>query len=224
MLSVTTSQPVHWPLSPSPAVSPVTPVGAVAPVQSQTRDQASGFGSGREGRAGTAPDTPQDRRASTDKVMPQAMAAPILPREQPEGGQRGETSSVADAALAQKQAREAQVQAEEKAAQQPQLQEVLSTVWKASAAVVDAILGRDAGVGNVSQGASLDAAVALPGSSRAVTAEGAPVVTRSQTPQPAADAPAPLADRIASEPVTYNDQGASVWGAIETGTRLNQTV
>lgn len=212
MLSITSSQPVHWPPSPSPSVAPVTPVGAVAPAQSQARDQASGFNSGQEGRAGTAPDTAQDRRVIADKAVPESSAAPLLPREQPEGGQQGETASSVGSGKATDKTREAQAKAEEKATEQPPLQDVLSSVWKASAAVVDVILGREAASAKATTGVDLgkaespDRASALPVASGDAGASG--FVPPWQPAQ--------------AEPVTYTDQGASVWGSIETGTRLNQ--
>ena len=210
MLSITSSQPVHWPPSPSPGVAPVSPVGAVAPAQNQVRDQASGAGAGREGRAGTTPDT---RRAATDKApMPESTAAPLLPRDAPEGGQRGEGASAVEAASTSEQAREAE--AEDKAAQQLQLREVLSNVWKASAAVVDVVLGRDAAAmaaGENTVAHSNADARDVPGGSSALSGAG-DVVAPWMSPQHPA----------ATEPVTYTEQGASVWGAVETGTRLNQ--
>lgn len=210
MLSITSSQPVHWPPSPSPGVAPVSPVGAVAPAQNQVRDQASGSGAGREGRAGTTPDT---RRAATDKApTPESAAAPLLPRAAPEGGQRGEGASAVETAATSEQARAAE--AEDKAAQQLQLKDVLSNVWKASAAVVDVVLGRDA--------------AAIAAGEKAVThsnTDASDVPAASPALSGAGDAVAPWVrpqHTAADEPVTYSEQGASVWGAVETGTRLNQ--
>ncbi len=210
MLGITTSQPVHWPPSASPAVASVTPVGAVTPAQGMLRDpSSSGFGSGRDGQSGVTPDAAQDRRASSDKGSPETKAAPILPGEKQEGGRAGASSGLADTAQTQELDKQAKAQAEERAAQQLQLQEVLSTVWKASAAVVDVVLGRDAG------GA---AGSANPATEANKVASATQAASGPLTIGPSAQA----VQRLPSDPVTYSDQGAGVWEAVETGTRLNK--
>lgn len=210
MLGITTSQPVHWPPSASPAVTPVTPVGSVTPAQGTLRDpSSSGFGSGRDGRSGVTPDAAQDRRASADKGSPETQAAPILPGEKQEGGRAGASSGLADTAQTQELSKQAQAQAEERAAQQLQLQEVLSTVWKASAAVVDVVLGRDAAA---VAGSANPATEANKAASAAQAAPDALAIRQS----------AQDAQRLPSDPVTYSDQGTGVWDAVETGTRLNK--
>ena len=217
MLGITSSQPVHWPPSTSPAVAPVAAVGAVTPAQNPLRDaSSSGFGSGREGRAGVAPDAAQDKRSASDKAGPETTAAPILPREQPEGGQPGAPIETADATLTEAQKKEAQAQAEERAAQQLQLQEVLSTVWKASAAVVDAILGREAAPVTAAASAGLGA--------RSLEASQTPWVAQAVADTPNTGSRAQSAQHLPTDPVVYSDQGASVWGTLETGTHLNRKV
>ena len=208
MLGITSSQPVHWPPATSPAVAPVTPVGAVTPAQSQARDTPSGFGSGREGRAGTVPDTTQDKRLAADKSAPESQAAPILPRQQPEGGRQGEAASNAE----KTRERGAKLEVEEKVAEQPPLPDVLASVWKASAAVVDVILGRDAASDKVNAVANAEKVESLDSPVSQQVATSASALPGSSGQQPNA------------EPVTYSEQGSSVWGAIETGTRLNQKV
>ena len=211
MLGITSTQPVHWPPSASPAIAPVTPVGPVAPAQGASHDNASGFGSGRQGRAGGAPDTAQDRSASADKAQTEPKAAPLLPREPAEGRQPEGASTTGEAELSEEQKREAQ--AEEKARQALPLKEVLSNIWKASAAVVEVALGREAGaVGSANTGSdarTVDAAVSNVSAGRTVDA-GAAALDRSLVPQPAAD------------PVTYSDQGLGLWESVETGGRVNE--
>lgn len=213
MLGITSSQPVHWPPATSPAVAPVAPVGAVTPAQGMLRDSSSsGFGSGREGRSGVTPDATQGRQTSKDKGTTETKAAPILPGEKPEAGLTGASTSAADAAQSQEQNKQAQAQAEERAAQQLQLQEVLSSVWKASAAVVDVVLGRDAATAAASVGSATQATDVNPSSS--VTQASPDALTIRQNP--------PAVQQAPSDPVTYSDQGAGVWNAVETGTRVNQ--
>ena len=203
MLGITSTQPVHWPPSASPAIAPVTPVGPVAPAQGSSHDNASGFGSGRQDRAGGAPDSSQDRRASTDKTQTESKAAPLLPREPAEGQQPGGATATAEAELSEEQKREAQ--AEEKASQALPLKEVLSNIWKASAAVVEVALGREASAAGPANTGSDARTVDAAGSNASVAAEDGSLV-----PQPAAD------------PVTYSDQGLGLWESVETGGRVNE--
>ena len=211
MLGITTTQPVHWPPSTSPAVAPVTPVGPVAPARGASHDTSSGFGSGRQGRTGGAPDTAQDRSASADKAQTDSKAAPLLPREPAEGQQLEGATTTIESKLSEDQKREAL--AEEKAAQTLPLKEVLSNIWKASAAVVEVALGREA---SAAESANAGAGSGAPGATGAIA-----TANRSEQGRAAAaggaDASSPPAD-----PVTYSDQGLGLWESVETGVRVNE--
>lgn len=142
MLNLTTANPVSWSPPPSAAVPPVP---AVAPVQAMPgagRDPQAGMGSGRERPAG---------RTQDEKPAPSS-GAPLLPRGRPDADASTAQPAVVEDAQARKAAEEAAValaeeQASAKAEIQRRLQDVLSTVWKASAAVVERALGREADPG-----------------------------------------------------------------------------
>jgi hypothetical protein len=222
MISIASSQPVSWPThTPSTAVAPVTPTAPVKPVQNASRDLQSGPGAQRE-------DAQKTSRAQGAKTETEAspQAAPLLPRERAD--QRdGKTTT--DAAEAQQKAerQEAEDKAKEKAAQNVQLQEVLSSVWKASAAVVNQVLGRDvapvAAAEAAAQAAAVEPAVALgeplpPADVAAVAAvavmgaavDGEGVLPELRRPQ--------------EDPEAYTESGASSWPPVEPGLLISRHV
>jgi hypothetical protein len=200
MLNISSTQPVIWPSAPASGVTPVTAVTAVTPVQSSARDAQTGLGQGRDQpvpvslRRGGA----QPAEARRDPNTPEA--APLLPRESPDSPD-GQASPEAIEA-------KAEAQAEEKALKR-QLQDVLSDVWKASAAVVDVVLGRDA--------AAADAAG--PGTTSAGDS------TRSTAVPAANDAVQdPAVARLPQDVMAYDAQGNSSWAPLEAGSLLSRRV
>ena len=141
MLSISISQPVVWSPAPAPAVAAVSSAAAVTPVQATARDAQAGAGqSGRDpaaqGQPARAAVNPQERAADRDKAARKGLeAAPLLPRPQSDGRQ-GQQEAEAEKLEEQKQQTE---EAERKLL----LQDVIGSAWKASAAVVDVVLGRE---------------------------------------------------------------------------------
>jgi hypothetical protein len=117
---------------------------------------------------------------------------------------------LANASAAKERERDAELTKEANAEQKQKLLEVLSTVWKASAAVVDVALGRER---------KLDAASetgAVAGVSRVAESD------RAQQPGQAGG----VAGQGVSEgePVAYTEQGESAKVPLEQGKFVDQTV
>ncbi|HEX5738842.1 MAG TPA: hypothetical protein VFY22_10050 [Hydrogenophaga sp.] len=138
MLNFSTSNTVSWPTPQSTAVPVVSPITPVQPAQG---------GAGRDAQAGLGFDQKrQPTQQSKDGSNPQG--APLLPREAdpsaPAQSAKGrEIDAVAQRAAQEAAAKEAEQRASDKEEIHQKLREVLSSVWQASAAVVDRALGRD---------------------------------------------------------------------------------
>lgn len=225
MLNITSSQPVAWPSAPSAAVSPVTATTAVTPVQGSARDTQTGLGQGRERPAPEALRRGGAQPAEGGKERTAPDAAPLLPRESPDSPD-GQTPAESTEAKAERD--KAAEQAAEKALKQ-QLQDVLSNVWKASAAVVDVVLGREA----LSTEAQPDSATELGGVAPVqTTGPGAVTATR---PEPAAllgagrdaandDLPPFFETRTTQDVVAYDAHGNSSWAPLEAGSLISRRV
>jgi len=216
MINLTPTQPASWSAPTQPVTAPVPAVIAVTPASSAARDTATGqsFSGRSDARSPTAESAAaKSGRASEAKTAVEP--APLLPRPQ-KGRERDE------AAL---QETEAQRKAEQEAAETaeplaPRLQEVLSTVWQASAAVVDLVMGRPS-----------SALSARPTETAGPNGAGATPLSL-RTAQPAAnerldtDADVDLLAeyRATQEPVAYTEQGTSTWTPLEAGTLISRRV
>lgn len=218
MINVTTRLPVVWSPPAAQAVSAVPAVAAIRPLQESGRNGQSGAGTDPEAQA-----TRLGRRRS------ESDAAPILPRKSPDdqgGGPGGTRASSAATADLQAQA-DAEQRVEQDAAQRAadearrqQMQAVLTNVWKASAAVVDRVLGRD------------DVAVAVapsaPNPAGDTTQVSAPVRSSEQLELPwpvqeqAVAVPAAMAEDRA--PVAYDARGHSSLAPLEPGALISHRV
>lgn len=225
MLSITSSQPAVWSPSPGPAVAAVSSTASVQPVQATSRDAQTGMGaSGRDTSSvarSARPGAPQRERDTerSEKGAP-ADAAPLLPRESPDAPDQPESPEKAEARAEAERELQAR-QAEDKAFKQ-KLQDVISNVWKASAAVVDVALSSK----NVSpdEVAAVGAADATTG---AVTATPALPATVPGVPvqEAANDAVAELAElRASQEVVAYDAAGHSSLAPLEAGTLISRRV
>lgn len=212
MLSINSGPPVAWPTAAPVTVAPVnavTAVTAVTPAQRSSGDGNAGLDSGRRGQTSGA--------APAAAVADAPEAAPLLPRERTDGGREQASAETADAAAKAEQREKVLAKAEEKAAKL-KLQEVLANVWKASAAVVDAVLGRDAA-----------GVVSAQGGNPAQSAADPSLVVAAQRPRgdasPIGDAADPLVDpRNAQDVVAYDERGAGSLALLETGSLVNQRV
>jgi len=132
MLNIPNTTAVTWTIPPTS--TPVGPVSAVQRVSAVGRERQAGLGFGQDEQPAARPNG-GGRPAQT--TLPQEPAAvPLLPRE---------TQKDAAGARQVEQQRAAQEVADQEAdkALREKLQTVLTTVWQASAAVVERALGRE---------------------------------------------------------------------------------
>lgn len=207
MLSINSGPAVAWPTAAPVTVAPVSAVTAIAPAQRSSGDGNAGLDSGRRGQT-------QNGGAPAAAVADAPEAAPLLPRERTDGGREQASAETADAAAQAEQHERAQDKAEEKAAKL-KLQEVLANVWKASAAVVDAVLGRD----------GANAKPTTQGDSPAQAAADHSLVVPAQLPHSEASPIGGAADlRDTQDVVAYDERGASSLAPLESGSLVNQRV
>ena len=237
MLNISSSQPMGWPSAPPASVAPVQAVSGVGaapavPKESQS-DTGSGSGSspGRHGQAAQAAPVQASPRAANDtaaaggtgtQASPQA--APLLPRERQRG--QGATPLVAgeteESNLSTELRQEEDKKAREKAEQQIKLQEVLATVWKASAAVVDVVLGRDAA--EAAAAAAEGKVDAVSSSAQVAAVGGAPASVDDPWATPEQADLLPSAWRREQDPEAYTEQGVGSWSPRETGLLISHRV
>ncbi|MDP2016397.1 hypothetical protein [Hydrogenophaga sp.] len=235
MINISTTSPVSWPTPPSAAVAPVEATPAVKPVQSGGREAQTDVQARREARRPVA--------KADDEASP---ATPLLPR--PSASDPGSQAAA--------QARqEAAVQRTEQALKKAEadkaghkkamdrLQEVLSNMWAASAAVVDQALGiepkGDALPGNQSDTAPDLSAVAASTISRRQAARLADAAPTPQGGEPAVPQgmPWPVMPSAAEEGaalaapevpggevIAYDEHGNSSLAPLEAGSIISERV
>lgn len=223
MLNISSSQPVSWPTAPPMPTAPVQAVPAVGAAPSSSGDTQTD--SGRQGPKSQGASASAVGRATseTSSSAPAAQPAPLLPR----GHKDSDAMSVADRAaenrIQNEQRLEEEQKAREKEEQKVQLKEVLASVWKASAAVVEVVLGREKADAVTGEPATVGAVQATSG----VEATGAPrpasPVIQTQVELPGIE-PIPAALRRELEPTTYTEQGAGSWEPLGAGSLVNQRV
>lgn len=235
MLSITSSQPAVWSPAPGPAVTAVPSTSPVQPVQAASRDAQTGTGTpGRDmpGAAQAARPGAALRSRETERGQKGAApdAAPLLPRESPDSPDQPDSPEKSEAKAEAERELQAR-QAEDKAFKQ-KLQDVISNVWKASAAVVDVALSTKTAVPDevAALGApdaatrTVPAAAAAPGSA-AVPATVVGPVPGAPVQQAANDEVAELAElRASQEVVAYDAAGHSSLAPLEAGTLISRRV
>ena len=218
MLSISSSPSVSWPTAPPVAVAAVTAVPSVGAVQASAREGQTD--TGRNGQGAQGGSSPGASRAATDTTSgaTSPQAAPLLPRERSEDAG---TSPAREREARAEQRKEDDKKAQEQAAQKLQLQEVLSNVWKASAAVVDVVLGREAASVAAAQEAGAASVAPLLG---APSANDQVITAEEADRLPANVIGLPVAARREQEPLMYTEQGTSSWAPLESGSLLNRRV
>lgn len=220
MINIASSQPVQWPVSSTAVtVAPVAAVSAVTPAQRSPRDGQSGMGSDRQDAA--ARDARQNKNAAApDKKAESAQAAPLLPRARPKEGEEPSTAQVpTENKPSAKEMKEAE---EARSANMLKLMDVLSTVWKASAAVVDNALGRrEQAVSGVKADPAQAQPVTTPAALLDKRSSGSDPERRSDQSTGVESEPALAA---VEPPVAYTEQGASEWSALEPGRLVSERV
>mgnify|MGYP006204377177 CR=1 FL=1 len=225
MINISTTSPVSWPTPPSAAVAPVAATPAVQPVQSGGREAQTELESRREARR---------TRARADEE-----ASPATP-QRPVDADPKASAQVRQEAAAQRAEQAIKKAEADKASHRKamdRLQEVLSNMWAASAAVVDQALGLEP-KGEALPGNQSDTAPDL-------SAVAASTIQRRLLPQtkdspPAADQPAPdgmpwpvmppITDEAAAvapevpggEVIAYDEHGNSSLAPLEVGTLLSE--
>jgi len=215
MLSIPSGPAIVWPSATGPAVAPVSAATPVAPVQSTARDAQTGSGAfGRE-TPGTSRLADASRARADETDAPQA--APLLPRPQSEQGGGRESADARQAA--DKAEAEQELKAKEERAAQQRLQDVIANVWKASAAVVDMALGREAANASQLEAVAANAPVsAAPSIAAAPAAQPAAVATR----QAAVDELEAL--KAQQDVLAYDAQGHSSLAPLEAGSLVSRRV
>ena len=210
MINIAQPNPAAWSPPASGAVAPVAAVSAIRPLQE----------SARNGQTGT------QRELSTPGVRTNAQETARQGRDPTGDGGRGSTGRVGlergapgDMLVRQEAEQNAKQVAAEQAANEvrrAQRQELLSNVWKASAAVVDRVLGRE------------DAAAIKP-VAKSEALLGRQPVEQLSLPWPVMpqDASSPLARTrfpAMQEVVAYDERGNSNLAPLETGVLISRRV
>lgn len=216
MLNISTSQPLSWSTAPAPPpMAPVGSVPSVGAVQSSARESQAD--SGRHGQGAPRGAAVAAPRTAGDSRPNPVQAAPLLPREHTDDSASSVSSQAEETRLRAEQQKEEDQKARDKAEQKLQLQDVLASVWKASAAVVDVVLGRE------QETAAVGAASAANGVQELAAANQRPAANDPQEDLPGIE-PVPAALRREQEPMAYTEQGASTWPPLETGSLLSRRV
>ncbi len=137
MLNISSTTAVSWPTPVSTAVAPVSPATAVQPVQAGGHDGQTQTGFGREGRAAT----PQPLASARAGAGAQARTPANATEEAPRAAAPQDIAAQRQAQQEAAQVAEQRQTKDKKAVEH--LQNVLSRMWEASAAVVDRALGID---------------------------------------------------------------------------------
>ena len=218
MFSISSSQPVSWPSAPSTAVAPVVPVPAVGAATASARDAQTD--SGRSGNGSRGAPSPGALKSSGDATAASApQAAPLLPRER--SADSAHSSPVDGDEARAEQRKEDEKKAQEQAAHKLQLQEVLTSVWKASAAVVDVVLGREAAASAAGPVDGVSGAAPVAGD---LSDNPAPIELVLAEPLPAHGSASSQTLRREQEPMMYTEQGTSSWAPVESGSLISRRV
>jgi len=143
MINIAQPNPVVWSPPASGATAPVAAVAAVRPLQESARNGQSGAG-----REQDTPNVRAERRAEAREVARQGRDAASdgarnTAGRTGNGTGRSEASGMSVRREAEQNAKQVAVEQAAEEARRAQRQELLTNVWKASAAVVDRVLGRD---------------------------------------------------------------------------------
>ncbi|HMN92446.1 MAG TPA: hypothetical protein PKC60_04370 [Hydrogenophaga sp.] len=232
MINIPNTTAVTW--TTPPVSTPVNPVSAVQPVGAAGRDRQAGLGAGQDGPVQQKPGAA--RAAGPGNRPDEALPAALLPKGEATGQGRA-TERTPDAATGQENGqgivREQADQEAEKAFKE-KLQSVLTTVWQASAAVVERALGRDSA--NDAPGPRADMSPDLS------VAASALVARRPLPPEPAAGPevkalPWPVMAQEAADAsevagkilppedvVAYDEKGNTSAAPLEIGSLVDQRV
>jgi len=220
MLNFSASNPVSWPTPPSTAVPAVTPITPVQPTPGAGRDAQSGLGFG------------QNRQpAQKSKDGGNQQGAPILPREadaspSAQTAKARDPDAVTQRAAQEAAAREAEQRAQDKEEIHQRLREVLSSVWQASAAVVDRALGRDPATEVTGTPSGTSSGLSAVATSLAARRPMPPAPLPASVPVPEISDALPGAGQIlpTTDVVAYDERGNGSATPHEAGSLVDQRV
>lgn len=215
MINIAQTTPALWSPPVSGAVAPVAAVSAVRPLQEGARHNQQG--TDREsGAAQARPDRRAEAREGTrpgrNSETPSEGMRTSAGRADASKGEASEVRLRREAEQNAKQLAAEQAAEEERRAQR---QDLLTNVWKASAAVVERVLGRDE-VSAVQAAAPSEA-----------TSDGTPPVGQLALPWPVMPQEARLPNAAFPAPeevVAYDERGNGNLAPIETGMLVNERV
>ncbi len=237
MLNVSSPSAVSWPAPASVAVAPVPSVAAVPSVQTGSQDGKTQMGFGRDDRAAqraVASGRPavDERGAPADGATSTAATPAGTPTAHDVAAQRQARQEAAQA-VEQKQARD------KKAVEH--LQNVLSRMWEASAAVVDRALGIEPPNGSEVPGTQSDTAPDL-SAVAASTIPRKPIVAERQARPTLEPLPWPVmpesgevevdvvgdgvvvGEDVVAEVVAYDEHGHGSAAPVEAGAIISERV
>jgi len=225
MLNFSASNTVSWPTPPSTAVPAVTPITPVQATPGAGRDAQAGLGSGQNRQAAQQP-----------KNGTSQQGAPILPRDgdsaAPQNARSRESDAVIQREAQEAAAREAEQRAKDKEEIHLRLREVLSSVWQASAAVVDRALGREPATEMVGPPSSASSGLSAMATSltarRPMLSAPVPVTPAIAQPTPVSEAsdalPGAGQNLQATELIAYDERGNGSVPPHEAGSLVDQRV
>ena len=215
MINIAQPNPAVWSPPASTATAPVAAVAAVRPLQESARNGQPGTD-----REQSTPAARADRRADARELARQGRevagdgARGITDRT---GTGRGETSDVRMRREAEQNTKQLATEQAAEEARSAQRQELLTNVWKASAAVVDRVLGRD-DTATVKSAAESQAPSGSP-QSMELLALPWPVMPQD------ANAPPSRADLgVPEDVVAYDELGNSTLAPLEAGMLISHRV
>ena len=215
MINIAQTSPAVWSPPASTATAPVAAVAAVRPPQESTRSGQSGTG-----REQDAPSARAQRRTGMREAERPERDAPTDGARGASGrpGAGGESSDLQARRETEQNAKQQATEQAAEEARRVQRQELLTNVWKASAAVVDRALGRDDTTSAVSAAAPGQEPA---GSEQAMEQLALPWPVMPQD----ADASPSRADLGASEEVVaYDEHGNGSVAPLEAGLLISRHV
>ena len=214
MINIAQTSPAVWSPPASTATAPVAAVAAVRPPQESTRNSQSGTG-----REQDSPSARAERRADAREPAGAGRDAPADGAR----GTAGRASAGGEASDLQAR-REAEQNTKQLATEQAaeetrrvQRQELLTNVWKASAAVVDRALGRD-------DTSAVDAAAPTQESAGSEPTQEQLALPWPVMPQDADAAPSRADLGASEEVVAYDEHGNGSVAPLEAGLLISRHV
>jgi hypothetical protein len=214
MINFAQPNPAAWSPPVGGATAPVAPVAAIRPLQETARNGQPGAGRDQGATASRAEARAEGREAA--RLAREAARESGPGAAGRNGAAAGESGDLLARREAEQQTRQlAQEQAADEA-RRAQRQELLSNVWKASAAVVDRVLGREETANAKPGSASAEPSGRQPGEQLSLPW---PVMPQDSRAEPArVNFPAP------QEVVAYDERGNSNLAPMEAGLLLSRRV